>query len=110
MVGPDWTPADQPPHPLTKVPGDPLLEELFPHVPHGIQWGLGRMEAFLRDTGDPHLGIPCVHVGGTNGKGSVASTVSTVLDSAGHRAGLHLTPPLFFSGTFPDRRSAGRGW
>tara|TARA_B100000678_G_scaffold51044_1_gene40673 strand:+ start:8 stop:1216 length:1209 start_codon:yes stop_codon:yes gene_type:complete len=52
------------------------------------------MEAFLRDTGDPHLGIPCVHVGGTNGKGSVASTVATVLDSAGHRAGLYTSPHL----------------
>ena len=86
--------SDEPPDPLTKVSGDPLLEELFPHVPHGIQWSLGRMEAFLRDTGDPHHGIPCVHVGGTNGKGSVASTVATVLDSAGHRAGLYTSPHL----------------
>ena len=63
MVDPDWRLlSDQPPHALTKVSGDPLLDELFPHVPHGIQWGLGRMEAFLRDTGDPHLGIPGVHV------------------------------------------------
>ena len=95
MVDPDWRLlSDQPPHALTKVSGDPLLDELFPLVPHGIQWGLGRMEAFLRDTGDPHLGIPCVHVGGTNGKGSVASTVATVLDSAGHRAGLYTSPHL----------------
>ena len=95
MVDRDWRLlSDQPPHALTKVSGDLLLNELFPHVPHGIQWGLGRMEAFLRDTGDPHLGIPCVHVGGTNGKGSVASTVATVLDSAGHRAGLYTSPHL----------------
>ena len=95
MADPDWRLlSDQPPHALTKVSGDLLLNELFPHVPHGIQWGLGRMEAFLRDTGDPHLGIPCVHVGGTNGKGSVASTVATVLDSAGHRAGLYTSPHL----------------
>ncbi len=95
MVDPDWRLlSDQPPHALTTVSGDPLLDELFPHVPHGIQWGLGRMEAFLRDTGDPHLGIPCVHVGGTNGKGSVASTVATVLDSAGHRVGLYTSPHL----------------
>ncbi len=97
MVGPDWTSSPSsvhPPHPLTKVPGDPLLYELFSHVPHGIQWGLGRMEAFLRDTGDPHLPIPCVHVGGTNGKGSVASTVASVLNNAGHRAGLYTSPHL----------------
>ena len=97
MVGPDWTPGPssvQPPHPLTKVPGDPLLDELFPHVPHGIQWGLERIEAFLRDTGDPHLPIPCVHVGGTNGKGSVAATVASVLNNAGHKAGLYTSPHL----------------
>ena len=99
MVGPDWTSGPssvQPPHPLTKVPGDPLVDELFPHVPHGIKWGLGRMEAFLRDTGDPHLPIPCVHVGGTNGKGSVASTVASVLNNAGHRVGLYTSPHLRF--------------
>ena len=81
---------------MTKAHEDPLLEELFAHVPKGIQWGLGRMEDFLRDTGDPHLGIPCVHVGGTNGKGSVASTVASVLNSAGHRAGLYTSPHLCF--------------
>ena len=99
MVGPEWTPeasSVQPPQPLTKVSGDPLLDELFPHVPHGIQWGLGRMEAFLRDTGDPHIGIPCVHVGGTNGKGSVASTVASVLNCAGHGVGLYTSPHLCF--------------
>jgi dihydrofolate synthase/folylpolyglutamate synthase len=97
MVGPDWTPGPssvQPTHPLTQVPGDPLLDELFPHVPHGIQWGLERMEAFLRNTGDPHVPIPCVHIGGTNGKGSVASTVASVLNNAGHRAGLYTSPHL----------------
>jgi dihydrofolate synthase/folylpolyglutamate synthase len=99
MVGPEWTPeasSVQPPHPLTRVSGDPLLDELFSAVPHGIQWGLGRIDAFLRDTGDPHVGIPCVHVGGTNGKGSVASAVASVLSCAGHRVGLYTSPHLCF--------------
>ena len=97
MAGPDWTPEPrsvEPPQSLTKVPGDPFLDELFPDVPHGIQWGLERMEAFLRDTGDPHVGIPCIHVGGTNGKGSVASTIASVLNTAGHTAGLYTSPHL----------------
>ena len=96
-MDPEWTPEPsslQLDHPSTKVSGDPLLDELFPHVPHGIQWGLDRMDAFLRDTGDPHVGIPCVHVGGTNGKGSVASTVASVLNCAGHRVGLYTSPHL----------------
>jgi dihydrofolate synthase/folylpolyglutamate synthase len=97
MEGPDWSPGPssaQAFHPLTQVSGDPLVDELFPHISHGIEWGLDRMEAFLRDTGDPHVGIPCVHVGGTNGKGSVASTVASVLNCAGHRAGLYTSPHL----------------
>jgi len=52
------------------------------------------MESFLHDTGDPHVGIPCVHVGGTNGKGSVASTVASVLNCAGLRVGLYTSPHL----------------
>ena len=99
MAGPDrtpWAPSVEPPHPLTEVSGDPLPDELFPNIPRGIQWGLGRMEAFLRDTGDPHIAIPCVHIGGTNGKGSVASTVASVLNCAGHRAGLYTSPHLCF--------------
>lgn len=99
MEGPVGTPellSVQPPVASIGMPGDPLIDELFPHVPHGIQWGLGRMEAFLRDTGDPQIGIPCVHVGGTNGKGSVASTVATVLATAGHRTGLYTSPHLCF--------------
>lgn len=97
MAGPDWTyglSSAQSLHPLTKLPGDPLLDELFPHVSHGIEWGLERVEAFLRATGDPQVGIPCIHIGGTNGKGSVASTVATVLNRAGHRVGLYTSPHL----------------
>ena len=97
MAGPAWTHGDtsfQPPHALTKMPGDPLLDELFPDAPHRIEWGLGRVEAFLHATGDPHLEVPCVHIGGTNGKGSVASSVATVLNHAGHRTGLYTSPHL----------------
>ena len=107
MTGPDGTrgfSSVQASHPSTMVPSDPLLDEIFPHVPHGIEWGLGRMEAFLRDTGDPHLAIPCVHVGGTNGKGSVASTVAKVLNGAGHRAGLYTSPHLC---SFRERYQVG---
>ncbi len=84
------------PHQWTEAPGDVLLDELFSYVSHGIEWGLGRMESFLGATGDPHLGIPCVHIGGTNGKGSVASTVASVLNGAGHRVGLYTSPHLCF--------------
>jgi dihydrofolate synthase/folylpolyglutamate synthase len=48
----------------------------------------------LDELGSPHQGYPTLHVGGTNGKGSVAATLAAVL-SAGHlRTGLYTSPHL----------------
>jgi len=74
--------------------GDPLVERLFPHLATGVQWGLERMSSFLAATGDPHVGYPILHIGGTNGKGSVASTLASTLSQAGHRVGLYTSPHL----------------
>ena len=73
---------------------DPLFERLFPPLPAGVHWGLERVESALADLGDPHLGIPAIHIGGTNGKGSVASTLASVLGAAGRRVGLYTSPHL----------------
>ena len=78
--------------------GDPLLRRLFPPLATGVRWGLERTRTALSDLGDPHLRYATVHVGGTNGKGSVASTIHAVLDAdsgAGAlRAGLYTSPHL----------------
>ncbi|GMR12374.1 MAG: folylpolyglutamate synthase/dihydrofolate synthase family protein [Gemmatimonadota bacterium] len=74
--------------------GDLLAERLFPHLATGVQWGLERMVSFLAATGDPHVGYPILHIGGTNGKGSVASTLASALTHAGHRVGLYTSPHL----------------
>lgn len=79
---------------LESVVGDPLLEELFPRLAHGVHWGLGRMEAFLDATGNPQRAYPTIHLGGTNGKGSVASTISAVLNRHGLVTGLYTSPHL----------------
>lgn len=73
---------------------DPLFDQLFPTLPSGVHWGLQRVEAALEALGNPHRGIPTIHVGGTNGKGSVASTCANVLTRAGHRTGLYTSPHL----------------
>ncbi len=52
------------------------------------------MEKALGALGNPHASYRCLHVGGTNGKGSVASTWASVLRSAGHRTGLYTSPHL----------------
>jgi dihydrofolate synthase/folylpolyglutamate synthase len=73
---------------------DPLFERLFPPLASGVHWGLGRVERALAALGDPHRAATALHVGGTNGKGSVASMCASVLDAAGRRAGLYTSPHL----------------
>lgn len=73
---------------------DPLARRLFPRLATGVHWGLERTRDALADLGDPHRTYPSVHVGGTNGKGSVASTVHSVLRAAGRTVGLYTSPHL----------------
>jgi dihydrofolate synthase/folylpolyglutamate synthase len=60
----------------------------------GIKLGLGTIRRILASMGDPHLTYRCIHVAGTNGKGSVASALAAVLTAAGHRTGLFTSPHL----------------
>ena len=73
---------------------DPVVTKLFPPLATGVHWELERVERALEALGDPHRSYRSVHIGGTNGKGSVASTVASVLDAAGHRTGCYLSPHL----------------
>ncbi len=57
--------------------------------------GLERMEALLAAMGAPHRAYPCVHIAGTNGKGSTASLLAAIARAAGYRVGLHTSPHLW---------------
>ncbi len=59
-----------------------------------IKLGLDAMTTFLGWMGNPHRHLSCVHIGGTNGKGSVASTLLSILTAAGYRVGLYTSPHL----------------
>jgi len=82
------------PERLDRPFADPLVGRLFPALPTGVHWGLERTERALASLGDPHLSYVTVHVGGTNGKGSVTSTVASVLTRSGHRTGGYTSPHL----------------
>ncbi len=56
--------------------------------------GLETIETICRLFGNPQLSYPTVHVGGTNGKGSTASTIAAVLQAAGYRVGLYTSPHI----------------
>ena len=53
-----------------------------------------RMRALLLQLGNPHLEVPTIHVAGTNGKGSTAAMIASILSSAGLRVGLFTSPHL----------------
>ena len=52
------------------------------------------MEELLRRLGDPHKTMEYIHVGGTNGKGSISSMLSSMLTVNGDRPGLFTSPHL----------------
>lgn len=56
--------------------------------------GLENIRALSAAFSNPHQGLKCVHIGGTNGKGSTAHTIAAVLQAAGYRTGLYTSPHL----------------
>ncbi len=56
--------------------------------------GLDNTEAFLASLDNPHKKYRIVHIAGTNGKGSVAKMISLMLENAGYKTGLFISPHL----------------
>lgn len=55
---------------------------------------LSNTHALMDLTGHPERGLRCVHVAGTNGKGSTSHLIASVLQEAGYKVGLHTSPHL----------------
>ncbi len=68
------------------------LEYIHSLLKFGIHPGLSRMDTLLQILGNPHKNIKCVHVAGTNGKGSTSTAISTILIEAGYNVGLYTSP------------------
>lgn len=73
---------------------DPLAARLFPPLTGSVRWGLDRMERILASLDAPHRGPAILHVGGSNGKGSVARIWASIMQEAGFRVGLYTSPHL----------------
>ena len=58
------------------------------------RYGLEKLKQALHLMGDPQEKVPYVHIAGTNGKGSTASMLSSILNHAGLRCGLYTSPHL----------------
>ena len=74
---------------------DHILKRLLELHPKKIDLSLGRIEGLLASLGDPQKKLPPVlHIGGTNGKGSVTAIARAVLEAAGHRVHVYTSPHL----------------
>lgn len=73
---------------------------------YGIKFGLGNTIRLMSMMDNPHLKFRSVHIAGTNGKGSTAAMVASVLQEAGYKVGLYTSPHLI---NFTERiRVSGR--
>jgi dihydrofolate synthase/folylpolyglutamate synthase len=64
----------------------------------GVRPGLKRISRLLASLGNPHLGIPAIHVVGTNGKGSTAASLSAIFSASGYKTALYTSPHLIHMG------------
>ena len=70
------------------------IEELFTRTTGSSRLGLERTTALLERLGNPERSLRPLHIAGTNGKGSVAATLTAVLRAQGHRVGMYTSPHL----------------
>ena len=70
------------------------VKSLYGLQKFGIKFGLSKTENLLEAFGNPHVGRRFIHLAGTNGKGSTAAFMASVLREAGLKVGLYTSPHL----------------
>lgn len=73
---------------------DLCLKQMFALQRFGIKLGLDTIRNMLALLGNPHESFKAIHIAGTNGKGSIASSLATILRDAGFQVGLYTSPHL----------------
>lgn len=63
-------------------------------TPGGFKPGLERIQAILDRVGNPERKVKCIHVAGTNGKGSTSAMMSMILREAGYKVGFFSSPHI----------------
>ena len=59
-----------------------------------MKFGLQGIQRILAEIDEPQNKFPCIHIAGTNGKGSTAAMAASILTAAGYRTGLYTSPHL----------------
>ena len=71
-----------------------VLNELYSLQKFGIKFGLNKTENLLKRLGNPHHSLRCIHIAGTNGKGSVAAMIAEILTKQNFKVGVYTSPHL----------------
>lgn len=58
------------------------------------EMGLEAIEILLKELGNPEEELTVIHVGGTNGKGSVSAYIAFILAAAGYKVGRYISPTI----------------
>ena len=69
-----------------------ILGHLYSLESSKIKLGLKNIKALLKKLGNPEKELKCIHVAGTNGKGSVCAMIFYILRQAGYNVGLYTSP------------------
>jgi len=76
------------------------LDKLYALQIFGMKFGLENIKKFLQLLGNPQNNLKCFHIAGSNGKGSTASFIASILQTAGFKTGLYTSPHFV---TFNER-------
>ena len=70
------------------------LKYLYSLTQSGIKLGLNNTSLLLQYFGEPQLHGRTIHIAGTNGKGSTAAMIESILSTSGYKVGLYTSPHL----------------
>ncbi len=70
------------------------LEYLHKHCARNVPGGFKRTKRMAQLVGDPQEQLRTIHIAGTNGKGSTAAIITSILQQAGYQVGLFTSPHL----------------
>jgi len=70
------------------------LQWLYGFQKFGMNLGLERISYIAKELGNPQQNYKIIHVGGTNGKGSVCKFIASILKKSGYTVGVYTSPHL----------------
>jgi dihydrofolate synthase/folylpolyglutamate synthase len=77
-----------------RISYEEAVQYLYSLQKYGIKFGLSKTSNLLKALGNPHRELKYIHIAGTNGKGSVAAMLESILLRSGLKVALYTSPHL----------------